>query len=370
VSTAGIRSILGIFDTRALRVVFTVLAVVVVLVFAYAARRMLTLFLFSIFFAYLIDPLISRVEPWVKGRGRAIAVVYLGGLIALGVLGWLIGGRAIGETQHLIVSLPVLYQKLVSGEIAWTLGAQRGWSYETIVKVQAFLAAHSGQIVAYLQGVGTRIASLAKYGWWVVLVPILGAFFLRDGRAMIDAVIDLASRRRNREFLNAVVEDVNVMLAQFIRAQLILAALSGMVYTIALLVLRVPYGLVLGPIGGMLEFLPVVGPLTAALGICGIAVASGYQHIIVLVAFLGVWRLIQDYVVAPRIMGKQVELHPLAALFGILVGAEVGGVVGVYLSIPLMATLRIVFRNWRRYMERPQPQIVAPAPVVPEEHAA
>lgn len=361
---------MGPFDTRALRVIFTVLTVAAVLVFAYAARRMLTLFLFSVFFAYLIDPLINRVEPAVKGRGRAIAVVYLGGLITLGLLGWLIGGRAIRETQHLIASLPSLYQKLLSGEIAWTLGAQRGWSHETMAKIQGFLAAHSGEIVGYLQGLGGRIATIATNGWWIILVPILGVFFLRDGRAMIDSVIDLASRRRNREFLNAVAEDVNLMLAQFIRAQLILAALSGVVYTIGLLVLRVPYALVLGPIGGMLEFLPVVGPAAAAIGMCGIAVASGYEHIFFLVIFLGLWRLIQDYVISPRLMGNQVELHPLAALFGILVGAEVGGVVGVYLSIPLMATLRIVYRNWRAYMERPQPQIVATATVVPGENAA
>ena len=66
-------------------------------------------------------------------------------------------------------------------------------------------------------------------------------------------------------------------------------------------------------------------------------------------------------------MGGKIELHPLAVLFGVLVGAEIGAVVGVYLSIPLMATLRILFRQWHAYMERPQ--LVAPAPVVPDRAA-
>jgi predicted PurR-regulated permease PerM len=98
-----------------------------------------------------------------------------------------------------------------------------------------------------------------------------------------------------------------------------------------------------------MEFIPVVGPLVAAVSIMGVAFLSGYSHLLWLLAFLGVWRLIQDYVNSPRIMGARVELHPLAALFGVLVGAEIAGVVGVYLSIPVIATLRIVWRRWERY---------------------
>lgn len=78
-----------------------------------------------------------------------------------------------------------------------------------------------------------------------------------------------------------------------------------------------------------------------------------YGHVIVLVLFLGAWRLVQDYVNAPRIMGSQIELYPLAVLFGVLAGAEVGGVVGVYLSIPTMACLRILWRRWRLYAAGP-----------------
>lgn len=357
---------MALLDTRTLRVVFTVMAVAAAVMFAYAARRMLLLFLFSILFAYLIDPIVTRVEPWVKGRGRAIAAVYIGGLITVGLLGVFVGGRAVNEAQKLVQSLPGLYQKLLSGNIAYTLGAQRGWSYHTMEKLQQFLAGHSTQITAFLSGFGARMAQAGKNIWWIALIPILGIFFLKDGRKMADSAIDLFSRRRNREFLEGVIDDINTMLAQYIRAQLILAVLAAVVYTIGLLLLRVPYAVVMGPVGGVLEFLPMVGPAIFFIAICAIAVASGYQHILLLVLFLGAWRGFQDYYNSPRIMGKQVELHPLAALFGILVGAEIGGVVGVYLSIPVMASLRILWRHWRAYMDGPQ--IVTPE--VPGEHAA
>jgi predicted PurR-regulated permease PerM len=108
----------------------------------------------------------------------------------------------------------------------------------------------------------------------------------------------------------------------------------------------------LGTLGGVLEFIPVVGPLAAALAIVSVALLMSYQHWLILVIFLGVWRLVQDYVSSPRIMGESMELHPLAAIFGVMAGGEVAGILGIYLSIPVMASLRIVFRRWRLYAEK------------------
>ena len=101
-----------------------------------------------------------------------------------------------------------------------------------------------------------------------------------------------------------------------------------------------------------MEFIPVVGPLVAALLIIGVALLMSYPHWLVLLVFLGGWRMVQDYVISPRIMGRSMELHPLAAIFGVLAGGEIAGVLGIYLSIPVMASLRIVWRRWRLYAEK------------------
>ena len=105
------------------------------------------------------------------------------------------------------------------------------------------------------------------------------------------------------------------MLAHFIRAQLTLAALSGFAYSGFLGVMRVPNALMLGTVGGMFEFVPVVGPIVAAVVILGAAVLMSYRYWAWILVFFVVWRLVQDYVVSPRIMGKSMELHPLAAIF-------------------------------------------------------
>lgn len=96
----------------------------------------------------------------------------------------------------------------------------------------------------------------------------------------------------------------------------------------------------------------MIGPLVAALVIVSVSLLVGFPHWLWLIIFLGVWRLIQDYVTSPRIMGQSVELHPLAAIFGVMAGGEVAGILGIFLSIPVMASLRIVFRRWRLYAEK------------------
>lgn len=342
-----------ITDSRAARVVVTVLLFAAALAFIYGARHTIVAFVFAIFFAYLIDPLVTKTQKLVHSRGKALLVVYLGLAIGLALLFLFVGPKLVREGTRLAHAFPELYEKLASGQIAMTIGNQRGWSYETQEKVQAFLQGHQQQILGWATRFGARVAGLLSNAWWLLLIPILGAFFLKDGRKFANAAVDMVKRHKQQEFVESVLEDVNLMLAHFIRAQLILALLSMGFYTAMLLILRVQFGAVMGVLGGMLEFIPIVGPLVAALMILAIALVTGYPHVLIVGLLLGAWRVLQDYVNSPRIMGKHVELHPLATLFGILAGAEIAGVIGVYLSVPVIATLRILWRHSRAYIEGP-----------------
>ncbi len=140
--------------------------------------------------------------------------------------------------------------------------------------------------------------------------------------------------------------ELDLMLARYVRAQLVIAALALVAYTAFLAIMGVPYAFALGTVGGALEFIPVVGPAITATLIVAVSFLSGYQHVLVLLLFLGLWRLTQDYVTAPWVLGEGLKLHPLAAIFAVLVGGEVAGVIGMFLSVPVMAAVRIVWRNW------------------------
>jgi predicted PurR-regulated permease PerM len=339
-------------DSRTARVLVTVLLFALGLGFLYVARATLIAFLFAIFFAYLMSPLVNRLEKLLKGRGRAIAVIYALLLVLVVVFFVAVGPKVTREGARLGKSLPDLLARLSSGQIAEQLGQEHGWNEKSTQLVQSFLASHGEEITQLAQRIGLRIADVAKQAWLFFVVPLLSIFFLKDGRSFSDFLLSTIQSRPQREFLENVLNDLNQMLAHFIRAQLTLAALTMVMYSAFLGVMRAPYALVLGTVGGLLEFIPVVGPLAAALTIVTVALLMSYPHWLVLIIFLGIWRLIQDYVSSPRIMGDSMELHPLAAIFGVMAGGEVAGILGIYLSIPVMASLRIVFRRWRLYAEK------------------
>ncbi|MGO9865423.1 MAG: AI-2E family transporter [Terriglobales bacterium] len=348
-----------IIDSRTSRVLFTALLFAVGLGFLYAARSTLILFLFAIFFAYLINPGVARVEKLVRNRTWAITIIYLLLLVALVLFGLLIGPRIARQGARLGESLPALMDNASNsqfsgqiGQITARIGKEHGWTQDTQKRIKSFLISRREDLFSLAQRIGVRAAEAAQQAWVLFLVPILAIFFLRDGASFHAVLVALVQSRTQREFLEDVLQDLNQMLAEFIRAQLTLAALSMVAYTSVLGAMHVPYAMMLGTAGGALEFIPMAGPLVAGATMMAVAVLSGYPHWPFLLLFLVLWRILLDYAISPLVMGKSVELHPLAALFGILAGAEIAGILGVYLSIPMMASLRIVWRRWRIYAEK------------------
>jgi predicted PurR-regulated permease PerM len=339
-------------DSRTARVLVTVLLFALGLGFLYVTRETLIAFLFAIFFAYLMSPLVAHLERVLKGRGRAIAVIY-SLLIALVILFFVVvGPKVTREGARLGQALPGLLAELSSGDLTQRLGREHGWSGTTVTAIDSFLLSHQKDITDLAQRIGLRTADVAKQAWLLFVVPLLSIFFLKDGRGFSEFLLSSVQSRPQREFFENVLNDLNQMLAHFIRAQLTLAALTLIVYSSFLGIMGVQYALVLGTLGGVVEFIPVLGPLVAALTIVTVAVLMSYKHWLVLIIFLVLWRLVQDYVSSPRIMGESMELHPLAAIFGVMAGGEIAGILGIYLSIPVMASLRIVFRRWRLYTEK------------------
>jgi predicted PurR-regulated permease PerM len=225
------------------------------------------------------------------------------------------------------------------------VGQKHGWSEVRQAQIQNLFISHKDVILGYGRAIGQRLAVPAQHIWWLILIPILSIFFLKDGQSIGENLAALARAPEERETLRGIVDDVNVMLGSYIRAQLMLASLTLVVYTVGLSILHLRYSLILGPLAGMFEFVPVVGPAIAAIIVFVIAVLTSYPHLIWLVLLLGIWRLLQDYVNAPRIMGKSLEISPLVQILAVLAGGEIAGVVGALISVPAVATLRIV---WKR----------------------
>lgn len=337
-----------LFDKTTARVLLTAAVFALGLLFLYSAWRAIIAFLFAIFFAYLLEAPVYRLQQWFRGRrAPAIAVVYLIFAGALTALGALAGPPVFQEAEDLAQQAPALVNNISSGNIVRQFGAQRGWSSETVERINQFVRDHRQEAVVTTQALVLRAIKSVQNMWWLLLVPVLAIFFLKDGRRFAEIVINSVEDPGTRRVVAATVEEMNVMLGQYIRSQLLLAALATVVITFTLSTMHVRYAIALGPAAGALEFIPVAGPVIGGLAIMAIAFMTGYPHLWWLLAFLVFWRVIQDYVASPRIMGSTLELHPLAVLFGVFAGGEVAGVIGVFLSIPVLATLRILWHAWQ-----------------------
>jgi len=336
---------MGFLDRRTISVLLTILVVAGVLSLVWLARRPVITFIFAIFFADLLEPIVERFQGWLHlSRGKSVAVTYLVIVAGLLIFGLTVGPRII----HQATRLPGLFENVKSGQIAWQVGRQQGWSSATEDRIHNWLAAHQSDVERYAQGVTRHLSQLASNLAWILLVPILAIFFLKDRSKLRASVVGSLSASANRRFLENVLTDLDTMLAQYIWAQLLLAFFAFVAYGIFLLVLRLPYALAVGAIAGVLEFIPIAGPLFALALIMGTAFLTGYEHWVWLAAFWVVWRGVQDYAIYPRVMSKDLDIHPLLAIFAVLVGGEVGGVLGIFLSIPAVAALRILWINWTR----------------------
>jgi predicted PurR-regulated permease PerM len=157
--------------------------------------------------------------------------------------------------------------------------------------------------------------------------------------------------RRNE--IQEIAADVHLLLAQYMRALVLLSSSVFVAYGLFFFLIGVPYGILLAAVAFFLEFIPVIGPLTAAIAILLVAGLSGFQHLLWILVFLVVFQIFQEYLLSPRLMSKGTKLHVLLVIFGVLAGGQIAGIPGSFLAIPILATLRIVYRQLKKKLLSP-----------------
>jgi predicted PurR-regulated permease PerM len=306
----------------------------------------LAIFAFSILFAYLINPIVRFLQShslfFKNLRGPHVAEAYLALLILFGLIIHNSAPQLVLGVEQLVRDSPAMMENVYSGDIAVDMGHRNGWDEARSLRAKAFLQQRRESIRGLVESV-RQFVSVAFGG--IVLIPILGLFFLSDGEKLANGVIQLVSTRETYEEAKALAADLNDMLRHYIRAKVILAVLSLIFCSVAMLFLGYPNALALGLMAGVLEFIPVAGWITALIAIATVGMLT-HSHWIWMAALLGLWRMVMDYGIAPRVMGHELEIHPLLAIFTVMIGGAVGGIVGIYLSVPLVATLRVI---WHRF---------------------
>ena len=334
-------------DRRAAYYTWTAVLVVLLVWLVYLVRATLFIFILALLFAYLLAPLVNLLDRFLPGRRTRTPALALAYILLVGVVilaGSQIGTRAVEEANNLAKKFPELLQRWQNAD-----GPTGGGSLQEQIlgKLRAGITERSNELIAALPQVGLRAITVASNVIYVVIIPILGFFFLKDGRLIRQHVLDLVSDEPRRVLLDDVLADVNLLLASYMRALVLLALSTFTAYGIFFSILGVPYAVLLAALAGMLEFIPMVGTLAASLTIVIVAALEG-AHVIIVLIFLLAYRMFQDYVLSPQLMRQGVELHPLLVLFGVFAGSEVAGIAGTFLSVPVLALVRIVYLRMRK----------------------
>ena len=333
-------------DRRTTSILLTILLFVLALAIVYVARSVIIIFAFSILFAYLINPIVrflQRHSLFFKNlRGPHVLEAYLA-IVALTVLcSYGIFPDFRKNAGQLLKEIPALTDKISSGDIANNLGSNLGCTDEQTDRIRSFFQRHRSNIERTVENIEKSVP--AALGGLLV-IPILAIFFLSDGENLANQMIRLVATKENHASMESLANELHVMLQHYIRAKVILGGLSFVYSSIAMLVLGYPNAIPLGILAGILEFIPMAGWMTAAVIIVTVGALS-HSHWIWMLALLGIWRILIDYAIAPRVMGHELEIHPLLAIFTLMVGGAVGGIIGIYLSVPLVAALRVVYRRF------------------------
>jgi predicted PurR-regulated permease PerM len=332
------------FDPRAARAAWTVVLMALLLVIVYYIRTVLLVFVLAVMFAYLLSPmvnLVNRFLPWPRSRTYSLAAVYT---VLIGLL--ILGGIAISSqvTQEATAMTSGKLQQAVAQRLARPLP---DWLEPARQQLRNRIESLSSELVPLVQKASAHFVSVVSSLVYLILVPILGFFFLKDGAKLRDEALSLVAASR-RALWEDILNDVHALLGQFIRALLLLSLATFIVYSAFFAIAGVPYGMLLATVAGALEFIPIFGPLAAAVIILLVAVFSGYGHYVVILIFLASYRIFQDYILSPNLMGSGVALHPLLVIFGALAGEELAGIPGMFLSVPILAILRVLHVRIRK----------------------
>lgn len=312
---------------------------------------MLLPFVAGMAIAYFLDPVADRLER--AGMGRTAATALITVLFFVGVIALLLLILPVLQSQlegflgHLpdyVLALRELIAPLaerVLGEIDWEQPA---------AELKRMLSEHREQALGLLRNVlggllGGGLIVLHVLSL-VVITPVVAFYLLRDWDKLTTRV-DALLPRRQAETIRAQAREIDRVLAGFARGQASVCLILAAYYGLALSLIGLDFGLVIGIVAGLLSFIPYVGAGLGLISSVGLALIQFWPDYVLVGAVLAVFvvgQAVEGNVLTPRLVGARVGLHPLWIIFGLLAGASLFGFVGMLLAVPVFAVIGVLAR--------------------------
>jgi predicted PurR-regulated permease PerM len=356
------------------RLIALLFSIALALWLVYTLRTVLLLLILSVFFCYLIAPIVRLFERPIRiagrsfklPRGAAILIVYLllGALLSLAVQ--LMAPKLEQQFKELASNLP----RYAESTKAWAsrgfdeanawfrrLKLPSGWREALRKQSEAKVGELLGSTSTWFSNfILVTLPRYLVYMIWLILVPILSFFMLKDAELFTRGAVKLLPTERLQRYAHGLLLDISKTLAAYIRAQITACLIVGALATVGFTIIGAPYSVALGLISGMLEFFPMIGPLVSALISLALTLAtSSLQTALAVALFLIVLRVVQDYLIYPRLIGRGIKMHPLAVILAILCGEQIGGPAGIFLAIPVVGMAVVAYNHYLEYSKSSSP---------------
>lgn len=312
------------------------------------------LLLLSVFFSYVLAPLVPRVRKRIRlgkrqrpiSDGAAIVLIYFC-LFLPAAVAWRLSNE--GVRHWFEVTAPASIDRLFSRESIRPFEAAmahaplpesfRQWLVGSVTSTAAFLERHTRETL-------DEAIAAARHSAWLIVAPVIAFFLLTAAPAFQRSALRVLPRGHLQWRFEEYLRDVNSALAGYVRAQGAAGVIVGAACIAGFLLIGLPSAISLGVLAGVLELVPAIGPLTMLI----IATAQG-ERIVAVILFLLVLRVVQDYVVYPQLVKSGMHLSTTAVIVTIWIGAAIAGAGGVVLALPAAGCLSVSLRHWREYRE-------------------
>lgn len=319
------------------------------IIFLLVVRSVIRPFIWAAVVCYILTPVVAFVQRRLKLRRGASAGLVM--LVLAGLVGW---GTVVAVPQ-LRSDITALANSLSSMN-AYLTGVLPNAGTPTILGIPIQVTA----IVRNIQLTIGDLPNLIFHNTISVASNVIGVvlhlltFLITTFYLLLDAPrlgywLGKRIPPTAREEVSVVARQVNAVLSEYLRAEVILILLMTAASLVALTILGVPFALVLAPIVGFLEILPIIGPFFAIALVTIVALIGptsfGLTHVshgVVVALVFFVMRQLEDYLVIPNVVGHAVKLHPVIILFALLCGATIGGILGMFLAVPVMGMIRVL----------------------------
>lgn len=367
-------------------VAVTVLLLLVLMIWRF--QSLIPTLVMGCILAYLLSPLVNlAIMRFKVTRGAAVAIVYsLLLLIAIGGgvgLGFLAFEQASSLTTEFLpdsfTDAATLVQEQIHafsertisiGPYTFSPAMLPSWINLQDLAQQAVtllrsLFSQSGSWVAQLAQATVSTLSV------IFLVTVISIYLVKDAPKLWETISNLAHQPGYRQDAERLVADFTRIWDAYLRGQVILALVIGVIVSGTLSLLGVRYALGLGVLSGVLEFLPIVGPLIGAGAAILVALFQSdtiwglqpYQYALMIALVMGIIQGLENNILVPRIVGDALDLHPLLVMISVIMGASLAGILGAVLAAPVVATIKLLGSYaWRKMLDLPP--FPEPAPEV------